>query len=141
MLASSVIVYNDNNIFSRIAAAKHFLCLPKFFFFSVPSLFCMNLIFYVKRKQFIIINYSSLLHNPAFNQFKPLLYWRIPLNCWEQLLMGLLISLNIQTFQDTIWWLHRRLDLSWEMQFCLHLTNPWRVSYNRGTVTYIFYFT
>lgn len=68
MLIPCDFVFNDNNISSRIASAKHFLCLLKFYIFSVLSSFCVNLIFQVKRKKSIPIN--LLLHDPIFNQLK-----------------------------------------------------------------------
>lgn len=68
MLIPCDFVFNDNNISSRIASAKHFLCLLKFYIFSVLSSFCVNLIFQVKRKK-SSIPINLLLHDPVFNQF------------------------------------------------------------------------
>lgn len=136
MLIPCDFVFNDNNISSRIASAKHFLCLLKFYIFSVLSSFCVNLIFQVKRKknhQYQLICYYMILSLTNL-LIKPLLYWRIPLICWEQLLMGLFLALNIPTFLDTLQFWLWCLALTLELQFCLHLKHPSRVSYNKISV-------
>lgn len=69
MLIPCDFVFNDNNISSRIASAKYFLCLLKFYIFSVLSPFCVNLNFRSREKK-SSIPINLLLHDPVFNQFK-----------------------------------------------------------------------
>lgn len=134
MLIPCDLVFNDNNISSRIASAKYFLCLLKFYIFSVLSPFCVNLNISGQEKknhQYQLICYYMIL---SLTNLKPLLYWRIPLICWEQLLMGPFLALNIPTFLDTLQFWLWCLALTLELQFCLHLKHPSRVSYNKITV-------